>query len=48
MVHIVEKARAQLTGIYALISVGSEWKNSISCPVETALELPKKVLKPSK
>jgi len=48
LVHIVEKARAQLTGIYALISVGSEWKNSISCPVETALELPKKALKPSK
>jgi len=52
LIRIVQKARAETTGIYALTAIGSEWKACIAeaasnCPVEIALELPRKSRKPS-
>jgi adenine phosphoribosyltransferase len=38
LVNLVRKARAEISGIYALIAVGNEWQKKISlprgCPVE--------------
>jgi purine operon repressor len=39
LMHLVDKVRAELAGIFVLISVGSEWKKMVeplpNCPVET-------------
>lgn len=44
LVKIVRKAKAEVTGIYALISVGQEWKSRIedlvNCPIEVAYQVP--------
>lgn len=46
LARMVKKARADVTGIYALISIGDEWKSKIeqvaNCPVEVVLKLPRK------
>ena len=47
LIRIVQKARAEVTGLYALIAIGSEWRTCINeivnnLPVEVALELPRK------
>ena len=52
LVRIVQKARAEVTGLYALTAIGAEWKSCIgevasNCPTEIALELPRKTRKPS-
>ena len=49
LIKIVRKAKAEVTGIYALISVGQEWKSRIedlvNCPIEVAYRVPE--MKPS-
>ena len=44
LIKIVRKAKAEVTGIYALISVGQEWKSRIedlvNCPIEVAYQVP--------
>lgn len=52
LIRIAQKARAEITGLYALTAIGSEWRESINevaanCQVEIALELPRKSHKPS-
>ncbi|MBS7657659.1 MAG: phosphoribosyltransferase family protein [Candidatus Bathyarchaeia archaeon] len=46
LIRIVQKAKAEVTGIYALIAIGDEWKEKISevanCPVEVVLQIPRK------
>jgi len=47
LVRIAQKAKAEVTGVYALLSVGNEWKSRIgaaapNCTVEVALEIPRK------
>lgn len=41
LIRIVKKARAEVIGVYALISIGEEWKSKIeegdNCPVEVVL-----------
>jgi len=48
LTRIVQKAKAEVTGMYALISMGSEWKSRIEavthCPVEIVLQVGKKPL----
>ncbi len=43
LVNLVQKARAEISGIYALIAVGNEWQKKISlprgCPVEVVTKL---------
>ncbi len=43
LVNLVHKARAEISGIYALIAVDNEWQNKISlprgCPVEVVTKL---------
>ncbi len=43
LVNLVHKARAEISGIYALIAVGNEWQKKISlprgCPVEVVTKL---------
>jgi len=47
LIKIIQKARAEVAGIFALISRGDEWKERIEqvskCPVEVVLSVPKKV-----
>ena len=44
LIKIVRKAKSEVTGIYALISVGQEWKSRIedlvNCPIEVAYKVP--------
>lgn len=47
LIRIAQKARAEVTGMYVLTAIGSDWKSSISevagnCPIEVALEIPRK------
>ncbi|RJX15674.1 adenine phosphoribosyltransferase [Candidatus Bathyarchaeota archaeon] len=39
LIHLVNKIKAEVAGIFVLIAVGTEWKNKLSvppnCPVET-------------
>jgi len=46
LVKIAQKAKAEVTGIFALVSIGEEWKSRIEqvtkCPVEIVLEIKKK------
>lgn len=46
LIKIIQKARAEVTGIFALISIGNEWKERIEqvakCPVEVVLNVVKK------
>jgi len=48
LTRIVQKAKGEVTGMYALISMGSEWKSRIEsfthCPVEIVLQVGKKPL----
>ena len=43
LVNLVHKARAEISGVYALIAVGNEWQKKISlprgCPVEVVTKL---------
>ncbi len=43
LVNLVHKARAEISGVYALIAVGNEWQRKISlprgCPVEVVTKL---------
>lgn len=43
LVNLVRKARAEVSGVYALIAVGNEWQKKISlprgCPVEVVTKL---------
>ena len=43
LVNLVHKARAEISGIYALVAVGNEWQKKISlprgCPVEVVTRL---------
>lgn len=47
LIKMIQKARAEVAGIFALISRGDEWKERIEqvskCPVEVVLNVPKKV-----
>lgn len=44
LIKIVRKAKAEVIGIYSLISVGKEWKERIedivNCPIEVAYHVP--------
>lgn len=47
LIRIAQKARAEVTGMYALTSIGNEWRSCINevaanCQVEIALEIPRK------
>lgn len=46
LIRIVERARAEVIGIFALVAVGEEWKDCLAeytqCPVEIILQLPLK------
>jgi adenine phosphoribosyltransferase len=46
LVRIVQKARAEVAGIYSLVAIGNEWRNKIEqvtkCPVEVVLQVGKK------
>jgi adenine phosphoribosyltransferase len=46
LIKIIRKARAEVTGIYALMSIGKEWRKRIEevagCVVEVAYEVPVK------
>ena len=46
LIRIVQKAKAEVTGIYALVSIGLDWKEKIEqvakCPVEIVLPVNKK------
>jgi len=48
LARIVQKAKAEVSGIYALVSIGSEWKAKIEqaarAPVEIVLQVAKKPL----
>jgi adenine phosphoribosyltransferase len=48
MTRIVQKAKGEVTGMYALVGMGAEWKNKIEavthCPVEIVLQIGKKPL----
>jgi len=48
LARIVQKAKAEVSGIYALVSIGSEWKTKIEqaarAPVEIVLQVAKKPL----
>lgn len=40
LIKIIKKARAEVVGVYALISIGEEWKSKLegdNCPVEVVL-----------
>ncbi len=43
LVNLVHKARAEISGVYALIAVGNEWQKKISlprgCPIEVVTKL---------
>jgi len=43
LVNLVHKAKAEISGVYALIAVGNEWQKKISlprgCPVEVVTKL---------
>jgi adenine phosphoribosyltransferase len=43
LVNLVHKARAEISGIYALVAIGNEWQKKISlprgCPVEVVTKL---------
>jgi adenine phosphoribosyltransferase len=43
LANLVSKCRAELTGIYALIAVGDQWKRTLSslseCPIEIVLSV---------
>ncbi len=43
LVNLVRKARAEISGVYALISVGNEWQQKINlprgCPVEVVTKM---------
>ena len=43
LVNLVHKARAEISGVYALIAVGNEWQKKLSlprgCPVEVVTKL---------
>ncbi len=47
LINIVRKAKAEVVGIYSLISIGREWKDKIeettNCPIEVAYEVPQKM-----
>ncbi len=49
LMKIAQKAKAEVTGIYALIAVGSEWKSRIesagNVPVEIVTQVSKKEVK---
>jgi len=46
LVQMAHRAKAEVTGIYALVGIGRDWKNRIeqiaNCPVEVVLEVAKK------
>lgn len=46
LISLVRKAKSEVTGIYALMSIGKEWRNKIedvvNCPIEVAYEVPQK------
>jgi adenine/guanine phosphoribosyltransferase-like PRPP-binding protein len=46
LVNFVKKARAEVSGVYSLIAVGDDWKNSLKLPkgspVEVVIKLNKK------
>lgn len=46
LAKIVHKAKAEVTGVYALISIGSDWQSRleqiVKCPVEVVLQVAKK------
>jgi adenine phosphoribosyltransferase len=48
LTRIVQKAKAEVTGMYALVGMGSDWKSKIEavthCPVEIVLQIGKKPL----
>jgi adenine/guanine phosphoribosyltransferase-like PRPP-binding protein len=48
LTKIVQKAKAEVTGMYALVGMGSDWKSKIEavthCPVEIVLQIGKKPL----
>jgi len=43
LVNLVRKARAEISGVYALISVGNEWQQKMNlprgCPVEVVTKM---------
>jgi len=47
LTNIIRKAKSEVVGIYALMSIGREWKNKIeeiaNCPIEVAYEVPQKL-----
>jgi len=47
LIKIVRKAKAEVAGVYALMSIGVEWKRRIedvaNCPVEVAYEVSQKM-----
>ena len=47
LINILRKAKAEVTGIYALMSIGMQWKSRIedvtNCPIEIAYEVPQKM-----
>jgi len=49
MIRIAQKAKAEVTGIYALIAVGHDWKQRLgefsTVPVELCTEVLKKEVK---
>ncbi len=49
LMKIAQKAKAEVTGIYALVSVGNEWKSRIesagTVPVEVVTQVLKKEVK---
>jgi adenine/guanine phosphoribosyltransferase-like PRPP-binding protein len=48
LTKIVQKAKAEVTGMYALVGMGADWKSKIEavthCPVEIVLQIGKKPL----
>jgi purine operon repressor len=48
LTRIVQKAKAEVTGMYALVGMGADWKSKIEavthCPVEIVLQIGKKPL----
>ncbi len=47
LIRVVKKARAEVVGIFALVSIGEEWKSKIedahNCPVEVILPITLKI-----
>jgi len=48
LTRIVQKAKAEVTGMYALVGMGADWKSKVEsvthCPVEIVLQIGKKPL----